>query len=40
MTPAELAELEDVPWHLSLGRALRKKVYRPLRRKLTGHKGS
>lgn len=40
MTPTELAELEDVPWHLSLGRALRKKVYRPLRRKLTGHKGS
>ncbi|MCC6548282.1 hypothetical protein IT570_14055 [Candidatus Sumerlaeota bacterium] len=40
MTPEELRELEDVPWHLSLGRALRKKIYRPLRRMLTGRKGS
>lgn len=40
LTTDELEEMNDVPWHLTLGRLARKKVYRPFkhwRQRRTGH---
>ena len=34
LSPEEEKEFRDVPWHLTVGRFLRKKIYRPVRRKM------
>jgi hypothetical protein len=34
----ELAELDDIPWHLKLGRGFRNRVYRPFKHWRTGKK--
>jgi tRNA A-37 threonylcarbamoyl transferase component Bud32 len=36
LSEAEQTELEDVPWHLQVGRFMRHNLYRPVRRLLTG----